>query len=304
MAIVISLLGGFLFYNLTNWFILSVFEERIAVENRLMELEGGSDNERTIEGDLSQRIFEPLLNRLVDFMSFIVPVDDERNRELSEQLIQAGIGLRGQQYRAAVVLFTVGLTLAFTLYGFATSANLGMKMLLLFLGIYGGVVISRFHLQSKITSRKNNISRQFPNVMDLLSVCVVAGLGFDQSIAYIVGRMEGDLIDQLKVLLRELSMGTPRHEALVRFSKRCGLQEIDMFVSALNQAEELGSPLANILETQAEDVRANHKQKTEEEAQKITIKMILPLVFFILPVIFIIILGPVVPSIMEGISGA
>lgn len=304
MIAIMSLGIGVLSYYLINLVIGTLFSERITIQGRLAELETedifGSSHRR--EGELGQRVIRPFLEKIINFFALFIPMDEKTTENINAQLLQAGFLMKARQYRASVILFTILCTLTLFFYGVLTSATTGRKVLFGLFGAYTGIVLSRFHLKSKITSRKNKIYYQFPSVMDLLSVCVTAGLGFDQAVSYIVKRMEGPLIEELKTLLRELSMGTPRHEGLNRFAKRCDLQEVDVFVSAVNQAEELGSPLSNILETQAASIRYAYKQKTEEQAQKISIKMILPMVLFILPVVFIIILGPVVPSIMAGLG--
>ena len=304
MIVIISLGVGILIYYSINWIITSLFSEKIRIQDRLAEFDTNivEFDDRVIKGELSGRLFRPVIARIINFLALLIPMGEETSENLNSQLIQAGISLRAREYRASVLLFTLSLTLILIFYGFIAGLSTGMKILLGILGIYGGIVISRFYLQSKITSRKEKIYLQFPSVMDLLSVCVTAGLGFDQAVSYITKRMEGPIIEELKILLREISMGTPRNEALVRFARRCDLKEIDVFVSAVNQAEELGSPLANILESQAFSIRNAHKQKTEEKAQKISIKMILPMVLFILPVVFIVILGPIVPSVISGLG--
>jgi tight adherence protein C len=139
--------------------------------------------------------------------------------------------------------------------------------------------------------------------MDLLSVCISAGLGFDQAISYVVQRMEGYLISELDTTFREISMGMIRKEALERFGNRCDCEEIYIFVGAINQADELGSSMRNVMETQADSVRLSHKQAVEEKAQKMSVKMMIPMVMFILPVTFIIILGPAVPSVISALGG-
>ncbi|MFW5649596.1 MAG: type II secretion system F family protein [Candidatus Alkaliphilus sp. MAG34] len=304
MTVVISLVAGILFYYLINGLIKLIFGRKLIIQNRLEELQGTHtwDKSAVIDRPFGERLFGPTLKKIINFFALLIPMNENTYEKLNTQLIQAGISMEARQYRATVLLFITLCASGLMFYGFISDSPTERIILLTIIGIYAGFTISRFYLKSKITGRQRKIYHQFPSVMDLLSVCVTAGLGFDQAISYIINRMEGCLIEELRTLLREISMGTPRNEALDRFAKRCNLEEVRIFVSAVNQAEELGSSLNNILENQASNVRNSHKQRTEEVAQKISVKMVLPMVLFILPVIFIVILGPIVPSVISALG--
>ena len=156
-------------------------------------------------------------------------------------------------------------------------------------------------LKAQIQKRRREIENSLPDTLDLLSSCVSAGLGFDQGLLHVIKRTDGPLTDELAQAQREIAMGVPRAEALGRFAKRCDSQPITTFVGAVLQAERLGVPIANILETQAEAVRDYHRQRIEEESAKLPIKMIFPLVFFVFPLIFLVLLGPAAISILRAI---
>jgi len=160
-------------------------------------------------------------------------------------------------------------------------------------------------LHSRIKKRRAAIQRQLPEVLDLLSVSVEAGLGFDAALQRISDRAKGELIDELTATYREISLGRPRSEALRNFEQRCGLEEIKSFVGAIIQAEQLGISLKNVLKSQAQQMRQLKKQRIEEKAMKTPVKIIFPLVFFVFPVLFIILLGPAIMNIMgmKGIFG-
>lgn len=304
MTVIVSLMAGVLFYYLINVLIKLMFGKKLAIQSRLEELQEIHiwDWDVAADRSFSERMFKPTLEKIINFFALLVPMNEDTHEKLNTQLIQAGISMKARQYRVTVLLFIAACASGLMFYGIISDSPTQKIILLTIIGVYAGVTISRFYLKSKITNRKREIYHQFPSVMDLLSVCVTAGLGFDQAVSYIINRMKGCLIEELRTLLREISMGTPRNEALDRFAKRCNLEEIRIFVSAVNQAEELGSSLNNILENQASNVRNSHKQRTEEVAQKISVKMVLPMVLFILPVIFIVILGPVVPAVIAALG--
>lgn len=291
-------------YCVAYMLFFSIFKERIILLQRMGEIFQPSEN-RDDETDrpFGERVVRPALKRIIDFFAVLIPMNENARERLSQQLEQAEINMDAREYRAAVTLFTLLCVAGMVLYGKVMGFPPAMWILFGLLGLYAGMVLSRFHLKKKITERKNSIYHQFPDMMDLLSVCVSAGLGFDQSLTYVVERMEGHMIQELDTAQREISMGMPRKEALERFAQRCDCEEIYIFVGAVNQADELGASMKNVLETQAASVRITHKQMVEEKAQKLSVKMMFPMVLFILPVTFIIILGPAVPSIISALGG-
>jgi tight adherence protein C len=161
-----------------------------------------------------------------------------------------------------------------------------------------GILVMDYVLRVRTRKRKFLLQRQMPEVLDLLSVSVEAGLGFDASLQRMSGRLKGPLIDELDTTYREITLGRPRAEALRNFEQRCGLEEIKSFVSSIIQAEQLGISLKNVLKSQAQQMRLIKKQRVEEKAMKAPVKIIMPLVFFVFPVVFIILLGPAVIQIL------
>jgi tight adherence protein C len=143
------------------------------------------------------------------------------------------------------------------------------------------------------------MEQQLPDVLDLLSINVEAGLGFEQALLQVIGHFEGPIIDELTITYREMTMGRPRREALVLLGERCGLNEVKTFVGAMVQAEQLGISIKNVLRTQAASMRDNRRSKVQEKAMKISVKIMLPMVGLIFPVLFIVLMGPAVVKIME-----
>ena len=142
------------------------------------------------------------------------------------------------------------------------------------------------------------IYKQFQS-FDLLSVCVEAGLGFDQAVNYVSKEYVGEISEEFRIMLRDINLGSSRKQALSALQTRVPLEQLKTFSAAVIQADEMGISLKNILNVQAANVRLRYKQKIEEKAQTLSIKILFPMVLFIFPVIFIIILGPAVPSLMD-----
>lgn len=238
------------------------------------------------------RVVKPAIENLSRAISANVPIGEEAQGELAENLKLAGWDISPQTYIGLVILIA-----------FVVMIPLGIMLQLigLLLGALGTYVIARFMLKARIQKRRREIENSLPDTLDLLSSCVSAGLGFDQGLLHVIKRTDGPLTDELAQAQREIAMGVPRAEALGRFAKRCDSQPITTFVGAVLQAERLGVPIANILETQAEAVRDYHRQRIEEESAKLPIKMIFPLVFFVFPLIFLVLLGPAAISILRAI---
>ena len=153
-------------------------------------------------------------------------------------------------------------------------------------------------LSSKIQARQKLIFRAMPNALDLLSVSVQAGLGFDQALGEVCAKWQNDLTREFALFLSEVQVGRTRHEALRGIVERTGVPELSGFVTAVIQADELGAGIAETLAVQAEQIRVKRRQYAEKLAHEAAIKMIFPLVFLMFPAIFVVLLGPAIPLIM------
>ncbi|WHH57942.1 type II secretion system F family protein [Petroclostridium sp. X23] len=306
MKYMFALSCGVFFYCMVHMCLSLLFSKKIVLEQRLQhtcELNYQDMEDNELNTPFSERMLKPALNRLVNLFSMFIPQNSAAQDKLTQQLTLAEIRMSARNYSAAVLLFTTACVMVFALYGWVVGQSISKSVLFGFFGICTGLVMSRFQLKSKITRRQNEIYHQLPDTLDLLSVSVSAGLGFDQALSYVVKKSEGALIRELDTAQREISLGRSRKEALERLADRCGNLELRTFVSAVLQADEIGSSMQNILQIQASVIREAHKQNVEEKAQKLSVKMLIPLVLFIFPVMFIILLGPTVPSIIEALGG-
>ena len=239
------------------------------------------------------RVIKPKLFGVSQAISSNIPIDEETQGALAMNLKLAGINMSPQTYVGMAIL--CGLVLMVPL-------GIFFQLIGIILAALGTYVAARILLQVKIQQRRKTIENALPDTLDLLSSCVSAGLGFDQGLLHVIKRTDGPLTDELSQAQREIAMGVPRTEALGRLAKRCDSQPVTSFVGAILQAERLGVPIANILETQAESVRDYHRQQIEEESAKLPIKMLFPLIFLIFPIILMVLLGPAMLKILN--SGA
>jgi len=159
--------------------------------------------------------------------------------------------------------------------------------------------IFNFYLSKKITERKKMIVKELPYTLDLITVSVEAGLSFDGAISRVIANISGELCDEFAKTLKEIRMGIQRKEALKNMSQRCEVKELSLLLTSLIQADDLGVGLSHVLRLESEGLREHRKQVAREAAMKAPIKMLFPLIFFIFPSIFIIILGPAVIKISK-----
>ena len=162
-----------------------------------------------------------------------------------------------------------------------------------------GILYPNLVLNSKIRERQKEILKTLPDVMDLLTVSVEAGLNFDAALSKVVEKMPGTLSKEFDTVLQEMKVGRSKKDSLYDMADRLNVQDLRSFIGAVVQADQLGVSLGRVLRIQAEQIRSNRKQRISEQAMKAPIKILVPMVIFIFPVIFIVLLGPVVINLMD-----
>lgn len=147
--------------------------------------------------------------------------------------------------------------------------------------------------------RQQSVRRSLADALDMLTVCVEAGLGFDAAMLQVARKTEGAFAGELARALQEVQIGRSRTEALQRMADRIDVQELRAFVTAIVQADRLGIPVADVLRAQAQQMRLVRRQDAEERAQKVTVKILFPLVLCIFPALLVVVVGPAILSIMQ-----
>lgn len=175
-------------------------------------------------------------------------------------------------------------------------------MAILLGGFIGGLIPFAF-LNSKIRQRQKMLRRQLPEFLDLLCVSVQAGLSFDGAVAKIIIRMKGPLIDEFTRFQNDVGLGMTHQYALNQLARRCDLEEVYLFTTSVIQAEKLGTSMTRTLKVQADNMRDRHRQWVRGEALKAPVKIIFPMVLFIFPSIFVVLLFPSVLSIARNLGG-
>ncbi len=181
--------------------------------------------------------------------------------------------------------------------------NLPMGLMLAVAGAGIGFIAPEMWLSRRIKKRRKAILLNIPDALDLLTISVRAGLGFDAALAKVVEKMSGPLIDEFQRALAEIRVGKSRRDALRDIVARTQVPALTSFIGAIIQAETLGVSISKVLQIQSEQLRIERRQRAEEQAAKAPIKMLFPLVGCIFPSIFIVILGPAIISIMVNLGG-
>jgi tight adherence protein C len=163
-----------------------------------------------------------------------------------------------------------------------------------------GFSLPKFWITRRITQRQRDITNALPDTLDMLTITIEAGLSFESSLQEIIARWDNDLSREFARVLRDIGMGQSRRASLNGLGERTGVPDILSFVTALNQADELGVSIGRVLKAQSEDMRVRRRQRAHEKANQAPVKIMFPLVFLIFPAIFAVLLGPAVPRLLSS----
>jgi len=246
--------------------------------------------------ELSQHFYErimlPIFNKIGELASRFTPQATLETARI--KLIKAGNPMQmdpaffiALRFVLAIVLGG-GLFLVFSISGRNWLQGLGISALFMALGYF----LPDLWLSSKISARQKAVFRGLPDALDLLTICVEAGLGFDAAMRKVNQKWEDDLALEFGRVIQEIGLGKLRREALRDMADRLDVAEFTSFVAAVIQSEQLGVSMAKVLRIQSDQMRVRRRQMAEEEAHRAPIKMIFPIALLIFPSILVILLGP------------
>lgn len=277
-----------------------VLRRAIAVRPAKMDALAVEDEEMSLP--FSQRVLAPLTNALRGQALKYTPVGMRRRAE--DKLLRAGRPMEvGTLFAIRFLGFGVAVIFGLLLSMMVPSIDPGKKLLVVFGAAAVGLILPETWLNGKVNKRRTDIRGALPDVLDLLCISVEAGLGFDAAIQKVAEKFKGPIGEEFQEYIKEVKLGRSRVEALRGLSRRTDLDDLRSFVASLVQAEQLGISLANILRLQSEQMRYRRRQRAQEQAMKVPIKMLFPLAFFILPTIFIVLFAPVGIHLMEVLKG-
>jgi tight adherence protein C len=219
---------------------------------------------------------------------------------LHQELVYAGSprGWDAERILVAKLTLATGLPVLGFVSGIVAAYDPGVVVAMVLLGAFVGWFVPEWLLRSKSQARQDEIARTLPDGLDLLSITVEAGLGFDSAVQRVSREMGGALGQELFRVVQEMRLGKSRQEALRGLADRSKVPALKEFVLAMIQADIFGIAITQVLKVQAEELRTKRRQEIEEQAQKVPVKMIFPLIMCILPATFIVLAGPAVLRIM------
>jgi len=278
----------------------SGWEARIAEESRFYAAGAAPTLEEVeLSRPFAERAVRPAFAKLLSLLGRLAP-----RRNLEE--IQWKLEVAGRPHGWTVmdvvglrVLSALLLGVAFFLLLGLGPSSLGSRLLLAAAFGVVGFYVPMLWLNLQMSQRRRAILRALPDGLDMLNVCVGAGLGFDAALSRVGERWQSPLADEFNRVVAEIRLGKVRRQALNDMATRTDVPEMESFVAAIVQADQLGVSIAKVLRTQAEQMRIARRQRAEELARQATIKLLFPLVFLIFPALLAVLLGPAVPQILE-----
>lgn len=310
MILFIALLATLVIFILLYVLVTTKSSSVIMVKNRLQVMGRGSDEKKLADMYWHEQMNRSLYERLVKpaiygFVNKIAKIAPSTLRKEAEELVEYSGGFYGLGFNGFVlaVCFSIVFFVFLAIWRVRAvgSTTFGI-IFMLALGFAAGVYAPFLWLRHVVGVRREAIRRAMPDVLDLLCVSVQAGLGFDGALGKVAAKMKGPLIEEFERLLQELRMGVTRRNALTRLADRCGIEEMRLFTAALIQAEKLGVGMAQVLEIQAENMREIRRQRAKEMAAKLPVKILFPTIIFIFPVLFVVVLGPAIVSLVDTMA--
>jgi tight adherence protein C len=269
-----------------------------SIENRLSSFaeRPRSLEELELELPFRERVVGPMLTNFVKFLGRFTPAQNTERTRINLAMAGNPNNMGVSEFAATRVVAGVGLAAATLLL-----ALFVLRVPLLNVGIYVvlalviGYILPGIWLGQRIKQRQKAILKQLPDVIDLLTVCVEAGLALDSAMQRVADKYTNELALEFQRVLSETRIGKRRVEALREMVLRTGVPDLATFVAAIIQADQLGVSMAKVLRIQSDQMRIKRRQRAEEQAHRAPVIMIFPMVFLIFPAMYVVILGPSVP---------
>jgi tight adherence protein C len=273
-------------------------QDETPLDERLAEYISRGEEVSLEEIELSQpiteRVLVPIVQKIGELTEKFTPQKAIEETERKLELAGNPPGIDPTIFWAARFIAAIGIggILLFVFSMGSMDWTWGRKLLLT--GIFSviGFFMPQLLLQSKINARQDMIRKSMPDALDLLTICVQAGLGFDAAMSRVAEKWVDALADEFSRCLREIQLGNVRRVALRNMADRIGITEMTSFVAAIIQSEQLGVSMAKVLRIQSDQMRTRRRQTAEEKAQQAPVKMLFPMAMLIFPSIMIILLGP------------
>lgn len=256
--------------------------------------------ERELSNPLGHRIIKPLFRRIANYTYRWLP--SEKEAALSKRIHMAGRpgGFGTRDFMALKFIVAVAVICLMVFLEPVLGLPVHRWVLLGGVTALAGWYFPDLYLHQKIQERKNEVEKTLPDILDLITVSVEAGMSFDGALLKTVDKNKGVLATEFLQVLHECKMGKTRREALRDMADRVEVEDLTTFTGSIIQAEQMGLGIGNVLRIQSEQIRRKRRQRVEEKAMKAPVKMLLPIVLFIFPAIFVVLLGPAVIKLLEA----
>jgi len=246
--------------------------------------------QRLLGGSFGDRVVRPSVNAIARLAMVIAPSNIRAKAEL--ELAQADNPMTVEQYMALRLVAMVGAPLAYVMFFIRGQSFSSFSLLFVAVLFIAGGRFSSWWVKRSIKRRQQEIEHALPSALDLITVCMEAGLSFDSGMAKVIEKTRGALADEFARVLQEMQMGKPRRDALRDMSHRAQVRDMSSIVAAIVQADQMGMSLSPVLRAQADELRTRRRQRAEEQAQKASVKMLFPLILCILPSSMLVLIGP------------
>jgi tight adherence protein C len=257
---------------------------------------------RELSGPFFNRTVKPFFHRVIDFLSKFNPVDSTVKSAHSLTVAGNPYGMHAQGfYSIRVILLFFAIAIAF----FIGYINGFSNLITILIGasiVFSALLLPKIWLDSITRQRKDELRRNLPDALDMLSVCAAAGLGFDQGLKRICEFWHTALGTEFKHVIQEMDMGVSRADALRNLSTRVEVDEISSFIAIIIQAESIGMSFSEVLASQAKQMRILRQFRAKEIANLMPAKMIIPVALFIFPALLEVIIGPLIPVVLNLFS--
>ena len=247
-----------------------------------------------------ERLVLPFAGKVISSITRVTPLD--LYGRVNRLIVLAGNppALTAERIVAFKIVFgIVGLVVGIVLAPLVPFTGVVLKVMTIALFTLIGYTVPSAAVAARASTRQKEIRKALSDTMDLLTISVEAGLGFDAALGQVVRNVPGPLSEEISRMLQEMQIGVSRTEALRHLTDRTEVPELDGFVLSMIQADKYGVGVAKVLRSQSQELRQKRRQRAEEKAQKVALKLLFPMIFMILPAMFIVILGPGIIKIYE-----
>lgn len=302
MLIYVILVLTFITFFLIFSFIFSnLNKNKRIVHNRLKKI--SKQSSKNVDDELSESLSKRILSPILDDISRVILKITPKEMVSS---FEKKVTVAGKPYNFSVknwiniqAIAVVGLPLITIIVSYYRGLEARKIFFFCIVEVVLGLVLPNLILSKKAADRKKKITNSLPDVIDLLTVSVEAGLGFDGALSKVVDKVPGPLADEFESVLQEIKVGKSKREAMRDMAERACVPDLTTFVSSVIQADQFGVSIGNVLRIQSEQLRQKRRQRAQEKAMKAPVKMLIPMVLFIFPTIFSVLIGPIIIKVVN-----